>query len=313
MGLWVNYKVRFILFCFLCHGTQSSCVLHGLAHGSVGQLQGEVHFVLFPLSWDTVLLRPSWLSSWVCGSATRSGLFCFVSFVMGHSLFPLSWDTVLLCPSWLSSWVCGSATRSGLFCFVSFVMGHSLFPLSWDTVLLCPSWLSSWVCGSATGSGLFCFVSFVMGHSLFPLSWDTVLLCPSWLSSWVCGSATGSGLFCFVSFVMGHSLFPLSWDTVLLCPSWLSSWVCGSATRSGLFCFVCHGTQSSCVLHGLAHGSVGQLQGEVHFVLFPLSWDTVLLRPSWLSSWVCGSTTRWGSFCFVSFVMGHSPLASFMA
>ena len=200
MGLWVNYKVRFILFCFLCHGTQSSCVLHGLAHGSVGQLQGEVHFVLFPLSWDTVLLRPSWLSSWVCGSATRSGLFCFVSFVMGHSLFPLSWDTVLLCPSWLSSWVCGSAT--------------------------------------------------------------------------------GSGLFCFVSFVMGHSLFPLSWDTVLLCPSWLSSWVCGSATRSGLFCFVCHGTQSSCVLHGLAHGSVGQLQGQA---------------------------------CFVSFVMGHSPLVSFMA
>ena len=85
MGLRVNYKVRFILFCFLCHGTQSACVLHGLVHGSVGQLQGEVHFVLFPLSWDTVLLRPSWLSSWVCGSTTRWGSFCFVSFVMGHS------------------------------------------------------------------------------------------------------------------------------------------------------------------------------------------------------------------------------------
>ena len=254
MGLWVSYKVRLVLFCFLCHGTQSSCVLHGLAHGSVGQLQvrlvlfcflchgtqsscvlhGLVHgsvgqlqvrLVLFPLSWDTVLLCPSWLSSWVCGSATSQA--CFV-------LFPLSWDTVLLRPSWLSSWVCGSATRSGLFCFlccplVSFLarlmglwVNYKVRRLSCFFsffVLVCPSWLNSRTYGSTARSGLF-LVFGIMGHSL-PAS--------TLVSSWVYGSVTKWGLFCFLSFVYGSvtkwGLFCfLSFVSfVLLCSSWLSS------------------------------------------------------------------------------------------
>ena len=115
-------------------------VLPSAAYGSTGQLQGELHFVLFPLSWDTVLLRPSWLSSWVCGSTTRSGLF-LVFCIMGHSR-PAS---VLL-----GSWVYGSATKWGLFCFlVLFPCFVSLFcflvllPCFVSFVLMRSSWLSS--------------------------------------------------------------------------------------------------------------------------------------------------------------------------
>ena len=85
MGLRVNYKVSFILFCFLCHGTQSSCVLPGLAHGSVGQLQGQAYF-WFSASWGTVVLHPS------CSARESTGQLqsgaCFVSLFCFRVLFP---------------------------------------------------------------------------------------------------------------------------------------------------------------------------------------------------------------------------------
>ena len=270
MGL-VSYKVRLVLFCFLCHGTQSSCVLHGLAHGSVGQLQGQACFVFF-----VVLLCLSWLDSWVCGSTTRWGgsvvfshfLSCFVlpgltQGPMGQQQgqayfwFSASWGTVFLHPPW--SALCFESTgqlQSGA-CFVSFVLSTGQ--------LQSGACFVSFVLSTGQLQSGACFVSFVLSTGQ--------LQSGACFVSFVLSTGQLQSGACFVSFVLSTGQ--------LQSGACFVSFVLSTGQLQSGACFVSFllFPSSSCVHRGLAHRSVGRLQA-----LFLLCSRAVEFSPFWLPS-----------------------------